>query len=138
MTDKNELLRKLLKQVNFHLNGEDGALLQAGEIKNVDVYSQERRWDIHVFFDTPLQFVTYNALNTAIKNEFADFVDVSLYVETADGSQQHLPDYWHFAVENSQSLASQPAAQAFLAEQTPRLDSQRWVIPVNEIGRAHV
>ena len=131
MTDKNELLRKLLKQVNFPLNGEDGALLQAGEIKNVDVYSQERRWDIHVFFDTPLQFVTYNALNTAIKNEFADFVDVSLYVETADGSQQHLPDYWHFAVENSQSLASQPAAQAFLAEQTPRLDSQRWVIPVN-------
>ncbi len=49
MTDKNQLFLKLLKQVGFSAGGADEAVLQAGEIKNVDVYRKERRWDIHVF-----------------------------------------------------------------------------------------
>ena len=131
MTDKNQLFLKLLKQVGFSAGAADEAVLQAGEIKNVDVYRKERRWDIHVFFTTPLRFESYNALNQAIKHEFNDFVDTRLIVETADGQQQYLPDYWQYAVENSEVLSANPAAQNFLVGQAPHEDSGRWVIPIN-------
>lgn len=131
MTDKNQLFLKLLKQVGFSAGAADEAVLQAGEIKNVDVYRKERRWDIHVFFTTPLRFESYNALNQAIKHEFNDFVDTRLIVETADGQQQYLPDYWQYAVENSEVLSANPAAQNFLVGQALHEDSGRWVIPIN-------
>lgn len=131
MTDKNQLFLKLLKQVGFPAGAADEAVLQAGEIKNVDVYRKERRWDIHVFFTTPLRFESYNALNQAIKHEFNDFVDTRLIVETADGQQQYLPDYWQYAVENSEVLSANPAAQNFLVGQAPHEDSGRWIIPIN-------
>ena len=54
MANKNDLFLKLLKQVQFPDSFEDNALLQKGKIENVDVYAKEHRWDIHVFFDTPL------------------------------------------------------------------------------------
>ncbi|MEE9115111.1 MAG: PHP domain-containing protein, partial [Lactobacillus sp.] len=132
MTEQNELFLKLLKQIKFPASGyEDASVVQAGEIRNVDVYSKERRWDIHVFFATPLKFESYNALNQAIKQEFKDFVSVRLFVETASGASQYLPDYWHYAVDQSEVLNSQPAARSFLSGQKPSLQDGRWVIPVN-------
>ena len=132
MTEQNELFLKLLKQVKFPASGyEDASVVQAGEIRNVDVYSKERRWDIHVFFATPLKFESYNALNQAIKQEFKDFVSVRLFVETASGASQYLPDYWHYAVDQSEVLNSQPGARSFLSGQKPSLQDGRWVIPVN-------
>lgn len=132
MTEQNELFLKLLKQIKFPASGyEDASVIQAGEIRNVDVYSKERRWDIHVFFATPLKFESYNALNQAIKQEFKDFVSVRLFVETASGASQYLPDYWHYAVDQSEVLNSQPGARSFLSGQKPSLQDGRWVIPVN-------
>ena len=132
MTEQNELFLKLLKQIRFPASGyEDASVVQAGEIRNVDVYSKERRWDIHVFFATPLKFESYNALNQAIKQEFKDFVSVRLFVETASGASQYLPDYWHYAVDQSEVLNSQPGARSFLSGQKPSLQDGRWVIPVN-------
>ena len=132
MTEQNELFLKLLKQIKFPASGyEDASVVQAGEIRNVDVYSKERRWDIHVFFATPLKFESYNALNQAIKQEFKDFVSVRLFVETASGASQYLPDYWHYAVDQSEVLNSQPGARSFLSGQKPSLQDGRWVIPVN-------
>lgn len=132
MTEQNELFLKLLKQIKFPASGyEDASVVQAGEIRNVDVYSKERRWDIHVFFATPLKFESYNALNQAIKQEFKDFVSVRLFVETASGASQYLPDYWHYAVDQSEVLNSQPGASSFLSGQKPSLQNGRWVIPVN-------
>lgn len=132
MTDKNELFLKLLKQVKFPETFEDNSILQDGIIESVDIYGKERRWDIHVFFATPLKFETYNALNKAIKNEFQDFVNTSLLIRTADGSNQYLPEYWSYAVENSNEL--QTVAREFLARQVPSMSDHRWVIPVdNEI-----
>lgn len=79
MTNKNELFLKLLKQVHFPDQFEDNDLLQKGKIENVDVYAKEHRWDIHVLFDSPLKFDTYNALNTAINESFASLlIPVSL------------------------------------------------------------
>ena len=132
MTEQNELFLKLLKQIKFPASGyEDASVVQAGEIRNVDVYSKERRWEIHVFFATPLKFESYNALNQAIKQEFKDFVSVRLFVETASGASQYLPDYWHYAVDQSEVLNSQPGARSFLSGQKPSLQDGRWVIPVN-------
>ncbi len=132
MTEQNELFLKLLKQIKFPASGyEDASVVQAGEIRNVDVYSKERRWDIHVFFATPLKFESYNALNQAIKQEFKDFVSVRLFVETASGASQYLPDYWHYTVDQSEVLNSQPGARSFLSGQKPSLQDGRWVIPVN-------
>lgn len=132
MTEQNELFLKLLKQIKFPASGyEDASVVQAGKIRNVDVYSKERRWDIHVFFATPLKFESYNALNQAIKQEFKDFVSVRLFVETASGASQYLPDYWHYAVDQSEVLNSQPGARSFLSGQKPSLQDGRWVIPVN-------
>lgn len=129
MTNKNDLFLKLLKQVHFPDSFEDNELLQKGKIENVDVYAKERRWDIHVFFDTPLQYDTYVALRKAIEESFASFVNVRFFVNTGDGSDQYLPKYWHYAVQNSNVL--QPMAREFLAGQKPEKVDGRWVIPVD-------
>ena len=129
MTNKNDLFLKLLKQVHFPDSFEDNELLQKGKIENVDVYAKEHRWDIHVFFDTPLQYDTYVALRKAIEESFAYFVNVRFFVNTGDGSDQYLPKYWHYAVQNSNVL--QPMAREFLAGQKPEKVDGRWVIPVD-------
>ena len=129
MTNKNDLFLKLLKQVHFPDSFEDNELLQKGKIENVDVYAKEHRWDIHVFFDTPLQYDTYVALRKAIEESFSSFVNVRFFVNTADGSDQYLPQYWHYAVQNSNEL--QPMAREFLAGQKPEKTDGRWVIPVD-------
>ncbi|ADQ59350.1 DNA polymerase [Lactobacillus amylovorus GRL 1112] len=129
MTNKNDLFLKLLKQVHFPDSFEDNELLQKGKIENVDVYAKEHRWDIHVFFDTPLQYDTYVALRKAIEESFASFVNVRFFVNTGDGSDQYLPKYWHYAVQNSNVL--QPMAREFLAVQKPEKVDGRWVIPVD-------
>lgn len=95
----------------------------------MDVYAKEHRWDIHVFFDTPLQYDTYVALRKAIEESFASFVNVRFFVNTGDGSDQYLPKYWHYAVQNSNVL--QPMAREFLAGQKPEKVDGRWVIPVD-------
>lgn len=66
MTKKNELFKKLLDQIKFPDKFEDNDIVQNGEIENVDVYANERKWKIHVFFDTPLDFETYRSLNELI------------------------------------------------------------------------
>lgn len=129
MTNKNDLFLKLLKQVHFPDSFEDNELLQKGKIENVDVYAKEHRWDIHVFFDTPLQYDTYVTLRKAIEESFASFVNVRFFVNTGDGSDQYLPKYWHYAVQNSNVL--QPMAREFLAGQKPEKVDGRWVIPVD-------
>ncbi|MGO5260398.1 PolC-type DNA polymerase III [Lactobacillus amylovorus] len=129
MTNKNDLFLKLLKQVHFPDSFEDNEFLQKGKIENVDVYAKEHRWDIHVFFDTPLQYDTYVALRKAIEESFASFVNVRFFVNTGDGSDQYLPKYWHYAVQNSNVL--QPMAREFLAGQKPEKGDGRWVIPVD-------
>ena len=129
MTNKNDLFLKLLKQVHFPDSFEDNELLQKGKIENVDVYAKEHRWDIHVFFDTPLQYDTYVVLRKAIEESFASFVNVRFFVNTGDGSDQYLPKYWHYAVQNSNVL--QPMAREFLAGQKPEKVDGRWVIPVD-------
>ena len=129
MTNKNDLFLKLLKQVRFPDSFEDNDLLQKGKIENVDVYAKEHRWDIHVFFDTPLQYDTYVALRKAIEETFSSFVNVRFFVNTGDGSDQYLPKYWHYAVQNSNVL--QPMAREFLAGQKPEKVDGRWVIPVD-------
>ena len=129
MTNKNDLFLKLLKQVHFPDSFEDNELLQKGKIENVDVYAKEHRWDIHVFFDTPLQYDTYVALRKAVEESFASFVNVRFFVNTGDGSDQYLPKYWHYAVQNSNVL--QPMAREFLAGQKPEKVDGRWVIPVD-------
>jgi DNA polymerase-3 subunit alpha (Gram-positive type) len=129
VTNKNDLFLKLLKQVHFPDSFEDNELLQKGKIENVDVYAKEHRWDIHVFFDTPLQYDTYVALRKAIEESFASFVNVRFFVNTGDGSDQYLPKYWHYAVQNSNVL--QPMAREFLAGQKPEKVYGRWVIPVD-------
>lgn len=129
MTNKNDLFLKLLKQVHFPDSFEDNELLQKGKIEDVDVYAKEHRWDIHVFFDTPLQYDTYVALRKAIEESFASFVNVRFFVNTGDGSDQYLPKYWHYAVQNSNVL--QPMAREFLAGQKPEKVDGRWVIPVD-------
>lgn len=129
MTNKNDLFLKLLKQVHFPDSFEDNELLQKGKIENVDVYAKEHRWDIHVFFDTPLQYDTYVALRKAIEESFASFVNVRFFVNTGDGSDQYLPKYWHYAVQNSNVL--QPMAREFLAGQKLEKVDGRWVIPVD-------
>lgn len=129
MTNKNDLFLKLLKQVHFPDSFEDNELLQKGKIENVDVYAKEHRWDIHVFFDTPLQYDTYVALRKAIEESFSSFVNVRFFVNTGDGSDQYLPKYWHYAVQNSNVL--QPMAREFLAGQKPEKVNGRWVIPVD-------
>lgn len=129
MTNKNDLFLKLLKQVRFPDSFEDNDILQKGKIENVDVYAKEHRWDIHVFFDTPLQYDTYVALRKSIEETFSSFVNVRFFVNTADGSDQYIPKYWHYAVQNSNVL--QPMAREFLAGQKPEKTDGRWVIPVD-------
>jgi DNA polymerase-3 subunit alpha (Gram-positive type) len=129
VANKNDLFLKLLKQVHFPDSFEDNELLQKGKIETVDVYAKEHRWDIHVFFDTPLQYDTYVALRKAIEESFASFVNVRFFVNTGDGSDQYLPKYWHYAVQNSNVL--QPMAREFLAGQKPEKVDGRWVIPVD-------
>ena len=129
MADKNDLFLKLLKQIKFPDKFEDNYLLQKGKIENVDVYAKEHKWDIHVLFDTPLKFETYDALNKAVTASFKDFVNVRLFVRTEDGSDQYLPDYWHYAVHNSNVLKQ--VAREFLASQKPRKADGRWIIPLD-------
>lgn len=54
---------------------------------------------------------TYVALRKAVEETFSSFVNVRFYVGTADGSDQYLPDYWHYVVQNSNIL--QPVAREF-------------------------
>lgn len=128
MADKNDLFLKLLAQLHFPDTFADNAVLRKGEIKNVDVYSKERRWEFHVFFATPLQFNTYVALKKAFEHEFSGLVTVKLDVQTGTGSDEYLLDYWSELVRTSQVLSKM--AQEFLQNAQPRKEDGRWLIPV--------
>ena len=127
MTKKNELFKKLLDQIKFPDKFEDNDIVQNGEIENVDVYANERKWKIHVFFDTPLDFETYRSLNELIYETFEPFVNVELLVQTRDGSSKKLPAYWTYAIQNSTNL--KPAVREFLQGQAPHLEKEKWLIP---------
>ena len=129
MANKNDLFLKLLKQIKFPDKFSDNELLQKGKIENVDVYAKEHKWDIHVLFDTPLKFETYDVLHKLISENFKDFVNTELFVRTEDGSDQYLPDYWHYAVQNSKILKQ--VAREFLAGQKPTKEDGRWIIPLD-------
>ncbi|CCI85692.1 DNA polymerase III PolC [Lactobacillus pasteurii DSM 23907 = CRBIP 24.76] len=129
MSDKNELFLKLLKQIKFPETFEDNAILQKGEIENVDVYAKEHMWNIHVLFDTPLKFETYLNLKKSILESFHDFVQAAISVRSKDGSDQYLTDYWQYVVQNSSQL--QAVTREFLAKQNPQKKDGRWIIPVD-------
>ncbi|WP_278953817.1 PolC-type DNA polymerase III [Lactobacillus apis] len=131
MANKNELFLRLLEQIHFPNQFEDNDLLRKGEIKNVDVYAKEHRWDIHVLFATPLKFETYDALNKAIKANFSSFVKTRLFVSTQDGLDDYLTDYWKYAVQNSDIL--QPVAREFISSHKPKKENGRWIIPVDNL-----
>lgn len=128
-TKKNDLFLKLLKQIKFPETFSDNEIVRTGEIENVDVYGKERKWKIHVFLTTPLQFKTYEALVTALSNEFADFVEVDLLIKTKDGSDEQLPEYWSYGVQHATDLP--PMARESLSKTTPVKQDGRWVITVN-------
>lgn len=127
MTKKNDLFLKLLEQVNLPADFANNEILKKGEIENVDVYAKERKWEVHVFLDTPIDFATYHALYEAIINNFNPFVDVELFVRTKDGNSKYLPDYWQFVIKNSKKL--QPVVREFLLNQKPSLEDEKWLIP---------
>lgn len=127
MANKNELFKKLLDQIKFPDKFEDNDIVQNGEIENVDVYANERKWQIHVFFDTPLDFETYRSLNELIHQTFEPFVNVELLVRTKDGNSKNLPEYWTYAIQNSTNL--KPAVREFLQGQAPHLEKEKWLIP---------
>lgn len=131
MANKNELFLRLLEQIHFPNQFEDNDLLRKGEIKNVDVYAKEHRWDIHVLFATPLKFETYDALNKAIEANFSSFVKTRLFVSTQDGLDDYLTDYWKYAVQNSDIL--QPVAREFISSHKPKKENGRWIIPVDNL-----
>lgn len=129
VTRENELFLKLLKQIKFPATFSDNEILQQGEIKNVDVYAKEHEWDIHVFFSTPLQFETYQALAEAITHNFESFVKVKFLVQTSDGLDNYLSDYWKYAVLNSN--LSQMVKQT-LSTIKPFKKINRWIIPLEQ------
>lgn len=129
MTDKNELFLRLLKQLHFPDSFEDNERLQQGQIENVDVYAQAHEWDIHVFFEAPLNFKTFVALKQALTACFQDFVQTKLFIRTGTGSDESLPSYWRYVVQHSTIL--QPVTREFLLRQVPQKVAERWVIPVD-------
>lgn len=131
MATKNELFLRLLEQIHFPKEFEDNEVLQKGTITDVDVYTKEHRWDIHVLFTTPLKYATYDALNHAITASFSSFVKTRLLINSQDGSDEYLKEYWKFAVQNSQFL--QPLAREFVSTHLPKKENGRWIIPVDNL-----
>ncbi|MBD5429024.1 PolC-type DNA polymerase III [Lactobacillus sp.] len=127
MTKQNDLFLRLLKQVKFPDSFDDNSVIETGEIQNVDVFANERKWQIHVFFATPLQFDTYKALIDAVKVEFDSIVDVEIFVKTADGKALYLPQYWEYVVQNASDLSTM--VKKFLQKQKPILEDGKWYIP---------
>ena len=125
MTKQNELFLKLLSQIKFPTTFADQAVLQKGLIEDVEVYSAQRKWKIHVFFDTPLQFSTYQALRQALSHEFSDLVDVELLIKTKQGDDQYLLDYWPYVVSHSQLAL---ATREFLFANPPTKRKERWLV----------
>ncbi|RMC24495.1 MULTISPECIES: PolC-type DNA polymerase III [unclassified Lactobacillus] len=131
MATKNELFLRLLEQIHFPNEFEDNEVLQKGQITDVDVYTKEHRWDIHVLFATPLKYATYDALNNAITASFSSFVKTRLLINSQDGSDEYLKEYWKHAVQNSQIL--QPVAREFISTHLPKKVNGRWIIPVDNL-----
>lgn len=127
MTKKNDLFLKLLEQINLPDNFASNETFKKGEIENVDVYAKERKWKIHVFFATPLDFASYQAFYQGLINNFNPFVDVELYIKSKDGDSKYLPDYWEFVIKNSTQF--QPVVREFLLNQKPYLENEKWLIP---------
>lgn len=126
MTKQNDLFLHLLEQVKFPDNFDDNEVIKAGEIQNVDVFANERKWQIHVFFATPLQFNTYKSLIDTINAEFESIVDVDVLIKTADGSALYLPQYWNYVVQNAPDLSKM--VKSFLQSQKPTLEDSKWYI----------
>ena len=123
MTKKNQLFLHLLEQIKFPNTFEDNSILQQGEVEDVDVFATEKKWQIHVFLTTPLQFNTYHSFIEALKASFADIVDVELDIRTQDGASTFLPEYWNYVVENSKLL---PMQKQVLSKETPTLKENKY------------
>lgn len=128
MADSNKLFLRFLKQIKFPNSFSDNDLLVKGKIENVDVYGKKRKWDIHVFFDTPLKFDTYEALVKLAEQEFSPFIDVNIMISTADGSDNYLPEYWSYVVSQTENMSAM--ARECLSSKKPVKVASDWIIEV--------
>jgi DNA polymerase-3 subunit alpha (Gram-positive type) len=127
VTKQQDLFKKLLTQIKLPDQFADDPVLQTGQIEDVDVYAEKRKWIIHVFFDTPLPFKTYQALAAGIEHAFSPMVTASLLVKTKDGDRKYLPDYWQYVIDHADLPTM---AQKFLINERPVCQQDQWIITV--------
>ncbi|MDO4912321.1 MAG: PolC-type DNA polymerase III [Lactobacillus sp.] len=126
MTDKNELFKKLLSQINFPEDTEDQALLSQGRIENVDVYAKESKWNIHVFFESPIRLATYQALNEAINHNFSGFLKkVVLSVHTDKQDLSFFNEYWQTMIKEADQA---PIVKSTLLKIKPELNGNELIL----------
>lgn len=127
MTKKHDLFKKLLTQIKLPAQFANDEVLQTGQVEDVDVYAEKREWIIHVFFDTPLSFATYQALAEGIQQTFSPMVKASLLVKTKDGDRKYLPDYWQYVIDHADLPTM---VQKVLANEKPVCKQDQWMITV--------
>lgn len=108
MSKEQELFQKLLEQIKFPTEGFDQATLNSGAIQKVDIYSQERKWIFHLFFNQVLEFSSFVELIKDIEHHFSGIVETGVVVQTENnevGSNlTELNNYWHYIVGQSAVL----------------------------------
>lgn len=128
MSKQKDLFQKLLRQIKFPTSFPDNEIVQAGEIQDVDVYPEKKTWLLHVFFETPLEFATYEALSKAVAASFEPDVKAGLVIKTATGDPKFLPDYWRYMLDHDASLPKLTAG--FLHNEKPDFLNDQWIITV--------
>lgn len=128
MSKENNLLIKLLDQINFPTSFADDQNIRAGEIKKVEIYSKERTWVFHLFFNELLDFPTYQALVEGIKLTFKDIATTKVLIETekqADLSAK-LAAYWPYFVQQNTELPT--VLREVFGQRIPEITDNQLII----------
>src|SRR5699024_4259575 len=101
--DSKELFQTLLQQIKLSPSEEEAEYLDHGEIKSVNVYRNEKKWEFHLSFEEILPYVLFKKFEEALEIAFSKIATIDLNVEVNEPTinQQLISDYWLYTCQHS-------------------------------------
>lgn len=112
MKDQKEKYEILLEQMKLPEMIKQHPLIQNGQLKQVFVHTESRKWTFHLLFEEILPIDLYQVFLQHLELSFKQIASIEVHIETLnqDYTQAFLMDYWGFFNE------SQPFATPFIQQ----------------------
>ena len=127
-TNKQDLFKKLLRQINWENKHGFEEVFTNAEIQKVEVHVESKVWNFHLQIEDILPYEVFYQFYQQLQLAFKDIakVDITLHTKNPIITNQKLGDYWKWVVFNSGIQSS--FIQELSRSKVPYLDNNRVIL----------